>query len=111
MVERLRAGLPANSISPPGTQVGGNKNIQYGFGRFELDPDQALVVELRARRAALERSMAHRPLVRERRPRQPVHERERAARTSGPTASCAPWSARPIRARQRLDVGGYPTGC
>jgi hypothetical protein len=45
MVERLRANLPANSISPPGNQLGGNTNIQYGFGRFELDPDQALVIE------------------------------------------------------------------
>ena len=45
MVERLRTGLPANSISPPGNQLGGNKNIQYGFGRFELDAYQALVIE------------------------------------------------------------------
>jgi hypothetical protein len=45
MVERLRANLPANSISPPGSQLGGNKNIQYGFGRFELEPGQALVIE------------------------------------------------------------------
>ena len=29
----------------PGNQLGGNKNIQYGFGRFELDADQALVIE------------------------------------------------------------------
>jgi hypothetical protein len=45
MVERLRAGIPANSISPPGNQLGGNKNIQYGFGRFDLAPDQAMVIE------------------------------------------------------------------
>jgi hypothetical protein len=45
MVERLRSGVAANSIAPPGNQLGGNKNIQYGFGRFELDPDQALLIE------------------------------------------------------------------
>src|SRR5262249_2740171 len=45
MVDRLRDSLPANSISLPGNQLGGNKNIQYGFGRFELDPDQAMVIE------------------------------------------------------------------
>jgi len=44
MVERLRA-APPNAISPPGNQLGGNKNIQYGFGRFELAADQALVIE------------------------------------------------------------------
>jgi hypothetical protein len=35
----------ANSMHPPGRQKGGNRNIWYGFGRFEIQPGEALVVE------------------------------------------------------------------
>jgi hypothetical protein len=44
MVGRLRA-APPNIVSPPSAHAAGNKNIQYGFGRFELDDDQALLLE------------------------------------------------------------------
>lgn len=33
-----------NSIAVPEKRAGGNRNLQYGFGRFDLEPDDALIV-------------------------------------------------------------------
>jgi hypothetical protein len=44
LIRGLRAG-PHNVINPPSRLGGGNRNIAYGFGYFELDPDEALVLE------------------------------------------------------------------
>ena len=44
MINALRA-EPANVVQPPSRQRGGNRNIAYAFGRFDLDPEEALVLE------------------------------------------------------------------
>jgi hypothetical protein len=44
MVDRLRA-QPANSAIRPSRQAFGNSNIAYGFGRFDLAPQECLVLE------------------------------------------------------------------
>jgi hypothetical protein len=44
MVDRLRARPPNGDIRPT-RQPFGNRNIAYGFGRFELTPDERLVLE------------------------------------------------------------------
>jgi hypothetical protein len=43
-VERARAQLPRNAMSPPGTPKGGAPGIGYGAGWWELGPDEALLV-------------------------------------------------------------------
>ncbi len=42
-----------NAITAPERQSGGNRNIQYGFGRFDLGPGQALLVSFNRPRARL----------------------------------------------------------
>jgi hypothetical protein len=44
MIDRLRA-RPANTAIRPARQAFGNSNIAYGFGRFELAPQECLVLE------------------------------------------------------------------
>jgi hypothetical protein len=44
MIDRLRA-RPANAEIRPSRQTFGNGNIAYGFGRFELAPDECLLLE------------------------------------------------------------------
>jgi hypothetical protein len=44
MVDYLRASTP-NQMLAPGRQAGGNSNIAYAFGRFELAPDESMVLE------------------------------------------------------------------
>ena len=52
LIAKLRA-LPANTVMPPGGQGGGNRNIAYGFGRFELAEDQSMILEFEAPHARL----------------------------------------------------------
>jgi len=42
-----------NSMRPPAPQTGGNSHIWYGFGRFSLQPDEALVLEFEEPEARL----------------------------------------------------------
>ncbi|MGE0385580.1 MAG: DUF1214 domain-containing protein [Gammaproteobacteria bacterium] len=42
-----------NGLNPPITHPGGNSHIWYGFGRFALAPDEALVLEFDAPQARL----------------------------------------------------------
>ena len=44
-LRRMRDAAPANQLSPPTTPPGGASDILYGGGFWELDEDQALVVE------------------------------------------------------------------
>ena len=43
-VERARASLPRNSISPPSTPKGGAPSIAYGAGWWQLAPGDALLI-------------------------------------------------------------------
>jgi hypothetical protein len=52
MIDRLRA-RPANAAIQPSRQAFGNRNIAYGFGRFELAPQECLVLEFPAPAARL----------------------------------------------------------
>jgi hypothetical protein len=44
MIDHLRA-QPANTVQPPRRETGGNANIVYLFGRFDLADDECLLLE------------------------------------------------------------------
>jgi len=43
-VEKARATLPRNAVSPPSTPRGGAPSIAYGAGWWQLEPDEVLLV-------------------------------------------------------------------
>lgn len=52
MISRLRAG-PANTMQSARRHGAGNSNIAYAFGRFDLAPDQCLLLEFPEQQAKL----------------------------------------------------------